>query len=93
MLGKFCDYFPEENMRQEDWIRNPFRVRTASVTSPSNEEDQLAELSLDGGLSMPGNDAATVLVQRSGRVSCSRLSCYRSALPICVKVVSLLRPC
>jgi hypothetical protein len=24
LQGKFCDYFPEENRRQDDWIRDPF---------------------------------------------------------------------
>ncbi|XP_055796108.1 adhesion G protein-coupled receptor E2-like isoform X2 [Salvelinus fontinalis] len=47
-----CDYFAEENRRQDDWIRDPLRMEMGSVTLPSNKEDLMVELSFDHGLSM-----------------------------------------
>ncbi len=40
------DYFPEKH-EDDPWIRDSFGIDMESVTLPSNEENQLVELSCD----------------------------------------------
>ncbi|KAL1277291.1 hypothetical protein QQF64_023964 [Cirrhinus molitorella] len=43
---RFNDYFPEKH-DDDPWISDPFGIDVESVTLPSNEENQLVELSCD----------------------------------------------
>ncbi|XP_058272819.1 protein FAM200A-like [Hemibagrus wyckioides] len=64
---RFNDYFPEKH-EDDPWIRDPFGIDMESVTLPSNEENQLVELS-----------CAKTLKKKFSEVSLSQFWC-REAL-------------
>lgn len=81
LQARFDNYFPEK-CRDDDWIRDPFRVDMESITLPSNEEHQLVELSCD-----------QTMKRRFGEVSLSHFWCsdvmaeYPSLATLAVKTL------